>query len=65
MVSKTTTLVLLTVLTLVISLVAAVLLTDAGDDFKKYIIERFFKAKATAEEKALEKAGSEKAQGFL
>ena len=35
------------------------------DDVYRFIAEKYFKAEAKAEEKALEKAGSEKAEGFL
>lgn len=36
-----------------------------SDDVTKYLMERFFKAKAKAEEKALEHAGETMAEGFL
>ena len=44
---------------------AAYMFTDAGKDIAEWAAERFFKAKARAEEKALEKAGSDEMQGFL
>ena len=40
-------------------------MTGAGDDVVKYVMEKYFKAEAKAEEKALEKAGATKAEGFL
>ncbi len=36
-----------------------------ANDLVKFVIEKYFKAEATAEEKALEKAGETKAEGFL
>ena len=47
---------------------AAVILymtTDAGKDMMEWAGERFFKYKAKAEEKALEKAGEGEAREFL
>jgi len=52
-------------ITLLAAIGAAVYLTDTGSDMMQWAAERFFRAKAKAEEKALEKAGSEKMQGFL
>ena len=52
-------------ITLLAAVGAAVYLTDAGNDMMQWAAERFFKAEAKAEKKALEKAGTEKMQGFL
>lgn len=40
-------------------------MSGAADDAIEYFTVKFFAAKAKAEEKALEHAGSEQAQGFL
>ncbi|KAL8711398.1 MAG: hypothetical protein Q9225_007134 [Loekoesia sp. 1 TL-2023] len=56
----------ITIIVAVLSAIgAAVYMTDAGNDMVQWMAERFFKAKAKAEEKALEHAGAEKAQDFL
>lgn len=60
-----TYLILAAIVTVLAAVGAAVYMTDAGGDMAQWMAERFFKAKAKAEEKALEHAGSEKAQGFL
>lgn len=51
--------------TTVAALGVGVYISGAGDDVAQWIVERFFKAKARAEEKALEHVGAEKVQGFL
>ena len=39
--------------------------TDTGKEVSEWVAEKYFKAEAHAAEKALEKTGSEKAEGFL
>ena len=51
--------------TLVAMLAGGVYMSGKGDDVVKYVMEKYFKAEATAEEKALEQAGETKAEGFL
>ena len=51
--------------TVLLAIGAYLYLTDAGNDFAKWVAEKYFKAEATAERKALEKAGATKAEGFL
>ena len=53
------------IITLLLILAAAFYFTDAGQDLSQWVAEKYFKAEAKATEKALEKAGSEKAEGFL
>lgn len=53
------------IITLLAAIIAAFFLTDADNGMKQWAAERFFKAKAKAEKKALQQAGSEKMQGFL
>ncbi len=53
------------VLTLIVAIVTAVYLSGAGDEVTEWIAKKYFRAAAKAEEKALEKAGSDKAQSFL
>ncbi|KAL8825193.1 MAG: hypothetical protein Q9170_007892 [Blastenia crenularia] len=60
-----TYLLLTLLLTLLSAILAVIYLTEAGNDMAQWAAERFFKAKAKAEEKALEHAGAEKAQDFL
>ena len=48
-----------------LAIAAGIYFSGASDDVVQWMAERFFKAKAKAEEKALEHAGAEKAQGFL
>ena len=59
------TLIILLVLTTLAAIAGGIYLSGAGDDVTKFIMEKYFKAEATAEEKALEKAGATKAEGFL
>ncbi len=40
-------------------------MSGQADDLIKFVMEKYLKAEATAEEKALEKAGETKAEGFL
>lgn len=54
-----------TIITLLAAIGAAICFTDADNEMVQWAAERFFKAKAKAEKKALQNAGSEKAQGFL
>ena len=50
----------------ILLLVAGVLyFTEAGQSLTEWVAEKYFKAEAKAAEKALEKTGSEKAEGFL
>ena len=53
------------VFTTVMSIGAGIFFSGAGDDMAQWVFEKFFKAKAKAEEKALEHVGEEKARGFL
>ncbi|MCJ1471499.1 hypothetical protein MMC13_000138 [Lambiella insularis] len=62
---STTSLILLVLSSFLALACAALFMTDAGKDLMEYAGERFFKYKAKAEEKALEKAGSDEVQGFL
>jgi len=54
---------------IVISTLAAVIIgvymSPVKDDVEKFVMEKFFKAEAKAEEKALEQAGETQAEGFL
>ena len=51
--------------TTIMSIGAGIFFSGAGDDMAQWMFEKFFKAKAKAEEKALEHVGEEKAQSFL
>lgn len=53
------------IFTTLMSIGAGILFSGAGDDMAQWVFEKFFKAKAKAEEKALEHVGEEKARGFL
>ena len=57
--------VVLAVITALAAVAGGIYLSGYGDDVATYIMERVFKAKAKAEEKALEHVGLEKAQAFL
>ena len=59
------TLIVLLLLTTFVAVAGGIYVTGAGDDVVKYVMEKYFKAEAKAEEKALEKAGATKAEGFL
>ena len=52
-------------LALLLALLAGVYFSPYKDDVTNYMAERFFKAKAKAEEKALEHTGEAKAEVFL
>lgn len=60
-----TLLVVVIVFTIIALILGGIYMSGAADDVVEYFAKQFFKAKAKAEEKALEHAGSEKAQGFL
>ena len=53
------------VLTVLAAVGAAVYLSGAGNDLMEWVAEKYFKAEAKAEEKALEHAGEGKAQDFM
>ena len=53
------------IFTTVVSIGAGIIFSGAGNDMAQWMFERFFKAKAKVEEKALEHVGEEKAQSFL
>jgi len=53
------------IFTTLVSIGAGIFFSGAGDDMGQWMFEKFFKAKAKAEEKALEHVGEEKARGFL
>jgi len=61
---NTSTLTLI-ILTALLALGGGIYLSGAGDPIGKYLAEQFFRGKATAEKKALEHVGEEKARGFL
>jgi len=61
---NTSTLTLI-ILTALLALGGGIYLSGAGDSIGKYLAEQFFRGKATAEKKALEHVGEEKARGFL
>lgn len=56
---------MLLLLTALAAIAGGIYLSGAGDDVTKWVMEKYFKAEAKAEEKALEKAGATKAEGFL
>jgi hypothetical protein len=45
--------------------VAGLYFSGQADDLFAYFAKKYYKAEAKAEEKALEKAGTEKVEGFL
>ena len=47
------------------ALLTGLYVSGAANDLFDYVAVKFFKAKAKAEEKALEQAGEGKAEGFL
>lgn len=53
------------ILTVLAVAVGGLYFSGYADDFFVYFVERFYKAKAKAEEKALEQAGEGQAQDFL
>lgn len=53
------------IFTTLMSIGAGIFSSGAGDDLGQWMFEKVFKAKAKAEEKALEHVGEEKARGFL
>lgn len=62
---STTILVLTSILLGAIAIAAGIYFSGQADDVMQYFAEKYFKAEAKAEEKALEKAGATKAEGFL
>ncbi len=58
-------LIALIVLATIGAIAGGVYMFGQADDLIKFVMEKYFKAEATAEEKALEKAGATKAEGFL
>ena len=57
--------IVIVVITAIAAAAGGIYLSGYGEDVGKYIMERLFKAKAKAEEKALEHVGQEKAQSYL
>ena len=53
------------VLTVIAAVAGAVYMSGASDDVVHFVMERYFKAEAKAEEKVLEKSGETYAEGFL
>jgi len=60
-----TYMIVLIVFTFLAVALGGIYMSGVADDFIEDMAKKFFKAKAKAEEKALEHAGSEQAQGFL
>ncbi|MCJ1311853.1 hypothetical protein MMC25_005526 [Agyrium rufum] len=60
-----TTLTILIVISFLAGVGGLLFVTGAYKDVVEYVGERYFKAKAKAEEKALEHAGETEAEGFL
>ena len=58
-------LITLIIITALAAVAGGIYASGTSDDVGKFIMERFFKAKAKMEEKALEHAGETKAEGFL
>lgn len=58
-------LIALIVLTTLGAVAGGVYMSGAADDVIKFVMEKYFKAEARAEEKMLEKAGEGQAEGFL
>lgn len=58
-------LIALIVLATIGAMASGVYMSGQADGLIKFVVEKYFKAEATAEEKALEKAGETKAEGFL
>ena len=59
------TLITFMLLTALAAIAGGIYMTGKGDDVIKFVMEKYFKAEAKAEEKALEKAGATQAEGFL
>ena len=53
------------VLTVLAAVAGGVYMSGAADDVVKFVMEKYFKAEAKAEEKMLEKSGETAAEGFL
>lgn len=53
------------VLTVLAAVAGGVYMSGAADDVIKFVMEKYFKAEARAEEKMLEKSGEGAAEGFL
>lgn len=47
------------------AIAGGVYMSGQADDVIKFVMEKYFKAEAKAEEKVLEKAGETQAEGFL
>jgi hypothetical protein len=58
-------LIALIVVSTLAAVVVGIYMSPVKDDVEKFIMEKFFKAEAKAEEKALGQAGETQAQGFL
>ena len=58
-------LIALIIVTTLTAVVIGVYMSPVGEDVTKWVMEKYFKAEATAAEKALEKAGETKAEGFM
>ncbi|KAL8794137.1 MAG: hypothetical protein Q9195_003322 [Heterodermia aff. obscurata] len=64
--SSTTLYISLTaVITVLLAIGAYLYVSGTGNDIAEWVAEKYFKAEAKAEEKALEKAGATRAEGFL
>ncbi len=53
------------ILTALAAVAGAVYMSGAADDVVKFVMERYFKAEAKAEEKLLEKSGEGMVEGVL
>lgn len=53
------------VITALLAIGAYLYVSGTGNDIAEWVAEKYFKAEAKAEEKALEQAGATKAEGFL
>ena len=58
-------LIALIIFTTLTMIAGGIYMSGYADDVRNFLMEKFFKAEAKAEEKALEKAGATKAEGFL
>lgn len=58
-------LIALIVVSTLAAMVVGIYMSPVKDDVEKFIMEKFFKAEAKAEEKALGQAGETQAEGFL
>ncbi|MCJ1279320.1 hypothetical protein MMC21_007144 [Puttea exsequens] len=63
--SLTPTLIALLILSTFVAIAVGLYFSPYKDDIRNFVLEKYFKAEAKAEEKALEKAGATKAEGFL